>query len=128
MSAVWRASRAAVRRRRLQTSVIGVVVLVSSMALVVALGLLDVASGPFDRLFGQAHGAHVVATFDAAKVSGAELARTAHRSGSGVRASAGPFPQAVVDIPQNAASEMPGMGPGPDRGGAGEARWSSRPP
>ncbi|GAA1266601.1 MULTISPECIES: ABC transporter permease [Streptomyces] len=113
MSAVWRASRAAVRRRRLQTSVIGVVVLVSSMALVVALGLLDVASGPFDRLFGQAHGAHVVATFDAAKVSGAELARTAHRSGSGVRASAGPFPQAVVDIPQNAASEMPGMGPGP---------------
>ncbi|MFF8025573.1 FtsX-like permease family protein [Streptomyces sp. NPDC007896] len=113
MSAVWRASRAAVRRRRLQTSVIGVVVLVSSMALVVALGLLDVASGPFDRLFGQAHGAHVVATFDAAKVSGAELARAAHRSGSGVRASAGPFPEAVVDMPQNAASEMPGMGPGP---------------
>ncbi|MER5827302.1 ABC transporter permease, partial [Streptomyces mirabilis] len=111
MSAVWRASRAAVRRRRLQTSVIGVVVLVSSMALVVALGLLDVASGPFDRLFGQARGAHVIATFDAAKVSGTQLARTAHRPG--VRAWAGPFPEAVVDLPQNAASEMPGMGPGP---------------
>ncbi|MER5693978.1 FtsX-like permease family protein [Streptomyces mirabilis] len=111
MSAVWRASRAAVRRRRLQTSVIGVVVLVSSMALVVALGLLDVASGPFDRLFGQARGAHVIATFDAAKVSGARLARTARRPG--VRAWAGPFPEAVVDLPQNAASEMPGMGPGP---------------
>ncbi|MDX3758681.1 ABC transporter permease [Streptomyces sp. AK02-04a] len=111
MSAVWRASRAAVRRRRLQTSVIGVVVLVSSMALVVALGLLDVASGPFDRLFGQARGAHVIATFDAAKVSGARLARTARRPG--VRAWAGPFPETVVDLPQNAASEMPGMGPGP---------------
>ncbi|MEV4449903.1 ABC transporter permease [Streptomyces mirabilis] len=111
MSAVWRASRAAVRRRRLQTSVIGVVVLVSSMALVVALGLLDVASGPFDRLFGQAHGAHVIATLDAAKVTPAELARTAHRSG--VRASAGPFPEAVVDMPQNAASEMPGVSSGP---------------
>jgi putative ABC transport system permease protein len=111
MSAVWRASRAAVRRRRLQTLVIGMVVLVSSTALVVALGLLDVASGPFDRLFAQAHGAHVVATFDAAKVSGAKLARTAHRRG--VRASAGPFPEAVVDLPQSAAGEMPGMGAGP---------------
>ncbi len=111
MSAVWRASRAAVRRRRLQTVVIGVVVLVSSTALVVALGLLDVASGPFDRLFGQAHGAHVVATFDAAKVSGAQLARTAHRPG--VRASAGPFPEAVVEVPQNVASQQLGVAPGP---------------
>ncbi|MEU3526537.1 ABC transporter permease [Streptomyces sp. NPDC038707] len=111
MNAVWRASRAAVRRRRLQTSVIAVVVLVSSTALVVALGLLDVASGPFDRIFGQAHGAHVVATFDAAKVSGAELERTAERPG--VRASAGPFPQAVIDMPESAASQMPGMAPGP---------------
>ncbi|MBD0741387.1 ABC transporter permease [Streptomyces sp. CBMA152] len=111
MSAVWRASRAAVRRRRLQTSVIAVVVLVSSMALVVALGLLDVASGPFDKLFGQAHGAHVVATFDAAKVSGAQVARTAQRPG--VRDAAGPFPQAVVDLPQSAAAEMPGVGAGP---------------
>ncbi|MGW1909210.1 FtsX-like permease family protein [Streptomyces sp. NPDC002076] len=111
MSAVWRASRAAVRRRRLQTTVIAVVVLVSSTALVVALGLLDAASGPFDRIFGQAHGAHVVATFDATKVSGAELARTAHRPG--VRASAGPFPEAVVDLPRSAVAELPGMGPGP---------------
>ncbi|MFI6352896.1 FtsX-like permease family protein [Streptomyces sp. NPDC050743] len=111
MSAVWRASRAAVRRRRLQTAVIGVVVLVSSMALVVALGLLDVASGPFDRLFGQAHGAHAVATFDAAKISRAELARTGRRPG--VRASAGPFPEAVVEVPQNAASQMLGVAPGP---------------
>ncbi|MBO4252461.1 ABC transporter permease [Streptomyces griseorubiginosus] len=111
MSAVWRASRAAVRRRRLQTAVIGVVVLVSSTALVVALGLLDIASGPFDRLFGQAHGAHVIATFDAAKVSGAQLAQTAHRPG--VRASAGPFPQAVIEVPQSAASQSLGMEPGP---------------
>ncbi|MFD7014884.1 FtsX-like permease family protein [Streptomyces sp. NPDC059928] len=110
MSAVWRASRAAVRRRRLQTSVIGVVVLVSSMALVVALGLLDVVSGPFDRLFGQAHGAHVVATFDAAKVSAEQVSATVHRPG--VESAAGPFPQAVVDLPRSAADEMPGMGTG----------------
>ncbi|MFE9555488.1 FtsX-like permease family protein [Streptomyces sp. NPDC006703] len=110
MSAVWRASRAAVRRRRLQTSVIGVVVLVSSMALVVALGLLDVASGPFDRIFGQAHGAHVVATFDAAKVSAEQVSATVRRTG--VEAAAGPFPQAVVDLPRSAADEMPGLGTG----------------
>ncbi|MEU6777372.1 ABC transporter permease [Streptomyces sp. NPDC046759] len=110
MSAVWRASRAAVRRRRLQTAVIGAVVLVSSVALVVALGLLDVASGPFDRIFGQAHGAHVVATFDATMVSGTRLARTAHRPG--VRASAGPFPEAVVDLSQSAVADLPGLGPG----------------
>ncbi|MFF4186634.1 FtsX-like permease family protein [Streptomyces sp. NPDC001691] len=110
MSAVWRASRAAVRRRRLQTSVIALVVLVSSMALVVALGLLDVASSPFDRLFGAARGAHVVATFDAAKTSADQVARTAHRPG--VEAAAGPFPQAVVDLPRSVAEEMPGMGSG----------------
>jgi hypothetical protein len=56
MSAVWRASRAAVRRRRLQTTM---VVLVSSTALVVALGLLDAASGPFHRIFGLAHSVHL---------------------------------------------------------------------
>ncbi|MEV5947776.1 ABC transporter permease [Streptomyces sp. NPDC051993] len=110
MSAVWRASRAAVRRRRLQTSVIGVVVLVSSMALVVALGLLDVASGPFDRIFGQAHGAHVVATFDAAKASAEQVSATVHSTG--VEAAAGPFPQALVDLPRSAADEMPGLGTG----------------
>ena len=75
MSAVWRASRAAVRRRRLQTFVIGVVVLVSAWPVVLALGLLDVASGPFDRLFGRRSGAHVVATFDAAKVSASKCRR-----------------------------------------------------
>ena len=111
MSAVWRAARAAVRRRRWQTCVIAVVSLVSSLTLVVAMGLLDVASGPFDQVFGQAHGAHVVATFDAAKVSRVQLVDTARRPG--VQAWSGPFPEAVADLPQQAATEAPGLSAGP---------------
>ncbi|WP_245985099.1 zinc-binding dehydrogenase [Streptomyces tateyamensis] len=66
MSAVWQAARAAVRRRRLQTGVVGLVVLVSTMTIVVALGLLDAASAPFERAFEQQQGAQVMATFDSA--------------------------------------------------------------
>lgn len=98
MSAVWRASRAAVKRRRLQTFVIGLVVLCSTTTVLLALGLLDTASSSFDKAYAAQRGAHAVATFDSAKVSPEQLARTAERPG--VRAAAGPFGQAVVDIPQ----------------------------
>jgi putative ABC transport system permease protein len=100
MSAVWRAARAAVRRRRLQTVVIGVVVLLSTATLVVALGLLEAASAPFDRAFAAQAGAHVTAAFDPATVSDDQLARTARQPG--VDASAGPFGQAVLDVPATA--------------------------
>ncbi|MFF0366590.1 FtsX-like permease family protein [Micromonospora sp. NPDC005087] len=93
MSAVWRASRAAVRRRRLQTFVIGLVVLLSTASIVVALALLDASSAPFDRAFAERRGAHVVATYDAAAVTHAQLAE--HRPD--VTAVAGPFRQATVD-------------------------------
>ncbi|WP_327006070.1 hypothetical protein OHA72_01495 [Dactylosporangium sp. NBC_01737] len=64
MSAVWRAARAAVRRRRLQTVVIGLVVLFSTATIVVALRLLDASSAPFDRVFDEQAGAHVVAVVE----------------------------------------------------------------
>jgi len=73
MSAVWRASRAAVKRRRLQTYVIGLVVLFSTATVVLGLTLLVAADGPFDQAFDQQHGAHAVAAFDPARVSAAEL-------------------------------------------------------
>lgn len=97
MSAVWRAARAAVKRRKVQTFVIGLVVLCSTTTVLLALGLLAAASGPFDAAYAAQRGAHTVATYDTAKVSDAELARTAHRPG--VAAAAGPFRQAVVDVP-----------------------------
>jgi ABC-type lipoprotein release transport system permease subunit len=91
--AVWRAARAAVRRRRLQTFVIGLVVLLSTTTLVVALALLDASSAPFDRAFAQQRGAHAVTAFDSAKVTVAQL--TAQRTG--VTAAAGPFGQVTLN-------------------------------
>ncbi|HET9291533.1 MAG TPA: ABC transporter permease, partial [Actinomycetes bacterium] len=89
MRAVICAGWAAVRRRRLQSLVIGAVVLLSSGTAVLALGLLVASSAPFDRAFTRQQGAHATASFDAAKVSGADLAATADRPG--VIAAAGPF-------------------------------------
>ncbi|WP_104819916.1 ABC transporter permease [Kitasatospora sp. MMS16-BH015] len=106
MSAVWRASRAAVKRRKLQTTIIGVVVLLSTTTITIALALMAAAAAPFDDAFSQQRGAHVVATFDSAKVSDAQVAQTAHRRG--VEA-AGPFGEAVVAVPDG----TPGMVAGP---------------
>ncbi|WP_371582679.1 FtsX-like permease family protein [Streptomyces sp. NBC_01314] len=135
MRAVWRAARAAVRRRRLQTLVIGLVTLTSTAAIVVALGLVDAASSPFDRVFGEQRGPHVVAAFDSAKVSDGRLKRAVRQSG--VAASAGPFARATVELPREAmnyglGSELTVVG----RGGPGgpvdrldlwAGRWATGP-
>ncbi|WP_394619814.1 FtsX-like permease family protein [Lentzea sp. JNUCC 0626] len=85
MNAVWAAAWAAVRRRKLQTVVIGVVVCAASATLVMALGLLAAAAAPFDRAFADRQGAHLAAEYD---LTARDLTR-------GV--SAGPFRQATVD-------------------------------
>ena len=92
MNAVWQAAWAAVRRRKLQTIVIGVVVCAASATLVMALGLLDAAAAPFDRAFAAQQGAHLSAAFDQEKVTEAELKRAAEGADS-----IGPFPQTTVD-------------------------------
>ncbi|WP_441246702.1 FtsX-like permease family protein [Kitasatospora sp. McL0602] len=99
MSAVWSASRAAVRRRRLQTVVIGFVVLVSTATLVVALGLMTAASAPFDQALARQSGAHLAASFDPARATDAALAGTA--TGPGVEAAAGPFGATVLEVPDD---------------------------
>ncbi|WP_433824824.1 ABC transporter permease [Actinoplanes sp. CA-015351] len=96
MSAVWKASRAAVRRRRVQTFVIFLVVLVCSATALVSVALLDAARSPFQRAFEGQRGAHSVVTFDPAKVTDAQLTAAA----TGAEASAGPFGQVIVE-PQN---------------------------
>ncbi|WP_406201737.1 ABC transporter permease [Kitasatospora sp. NBC_01560] len=107
MSAVWSASRAAVKRRRVQTFVIGLVVLCASVTVLLALSLLSVASAPFDRAFAKQRGAHAVVSFDAARVSADQLAQTAHRPG--VESAAGPFGQAAVAVPTDWLWMAPGM-------------------
>ncbi|MGW7454760.1 FtsX-like permease family protein [Streptomyces sp. NPDC054787] len=97
MSAVWRASRAAVRRRRIQTVVIGLVVLCSTTTVLLALALLAATSGPFDTAYAAQRGAHTVAVFDTTKASPQQLAGTAGRPG--VEAAAGPFGRTVLEVP-----------------------------
>jgi putative ABC transport system permease protein len=114
ISAVWALSRAAARRRRLQTIVIGVVTFISAATLVVALGLLSASTAPFEHAFAQQRGAQLVTAFDKAKVTDGQLAAT--RTRPGVTASAGPFPQASVDVAQpggTGASLLPAVPPGP---------------
>ncbi|MEU9453389.1 FtsX-like permease family protein [Streptomyces sp. NPDC048277] len=135
MRAVWTAARAAVRRRRLQTLVIWLVTLVSTGSIVVALGLVDAASAPFDRVFGRQHGPHVVAEFASGRLTDAQLVDAARKSE--VEAVAGPFPQATVNVPRDAADlglggeitvvGRPGPGGAVDRVDLWAGRWPARP-
>ncbi|MFF4395012.1 FtsX-like permease family protein [Streptomyces sp. NPDC001480] len=134
MRAVWKAARAAVRRRRLQTLMIWLVTLVSTGSIVVALGLVDAASAPFDRIFARQHGPHVVAEFDSGKVTAARLTDLARKSGA---QATGPFPQATVEVSRSAADLGLGgevafvgrAGPGGavDRVDLWAGRWPTRP-
>lgn len=110
MSAVWAASRAGVRRRRLQTFSIGVVVALSTATLVFGLGLLSASNSLFDDAFAKARGAHASVTFDTSKVTTAQAAATA--KASGVTAASGPFLTATLP-------RSPGAGPMPVEGGGG---------
>lgn len=104
--AVWRASRAAVKRRRLQTFVIGLVVFCSTTTVLLALAVISAARAPFDDAFAAQRGAQVVVAFDPAKATAGQLAATAHRPG--VEAAAGPFAQTVVEVPSDWLGRPPG--------------------
>lgn len=109
MKAVWRAARAAVRRRRLQTVVIGLVLTFTTATIVLALALLESSVAPFDRAFEAQNGAHAVVAFDPAVVSDGQLAETAGLPG--VEA-AGPFGQVVVEAPPGNELGVPGFNGG----------------
>jgi putative ABC transport system permease protein len=91
---VARAVRGGLSRRRAQTIVIGLVLLVSTAASVLALGLVVDSRAPFDHAFAAQHGAHVVAAIDPARATPAELAAT--RRLPEVTAAAGPFAEVTI--------------------------------
>ena len=101
---VARAATGGLTRRKVQTIVIGLVLLVSTGASVLALALVADSSSPFDHAFAAQRGAHVVATVDPARATGAELAATKRLPE--VTAAAGPFGQATV------TAKAPGPRPG----------------
>jgi putative ABC transport system permease protein len=112
VNAVVRTGWGAVRRRRLQSLVIGAVVLLSSGTAVLALGLLVASNAPFDRAFSRQQGAHATASFDAAKASAADLAATAEKSG--VTAAAGPYETVSAQLTTGTVPLPPGLIAGRD--------------
>lgn len=116
MNAVWLVARAAVRRRRLQTAVIGLVVFVSAVTIVIALSQIAASANPFGSAFAAQDGAHLAVTFDPALTSGTSLERTAHQPG--VTAAAGPFAEATADVTGVTSA---GSQPGPVQAGPVQA-------
>jgi putative ABC transport system permease protein len=102
MSAVFRAARGGLGGRRLQAIIIGLVVLVSTAASTLALGMLADAHSPFDHAFAQQHGADLAVSIDTQVADAAQIASATHVKG--VTAVAGPFAvdsvSAQVTIPQ----------------------------
>jgi putative ABC transport system permease protein len=94
---VGRAARGGVARRRVQTIVIALVLLVSTGAAVLALALVVDSSAPFDHSFAAQRGAHLGVIIDPARATPADLAAT--RRLPQVTAAAGPF-AAVSVAPQ----------------------------
>ena len=93
-SAVRRAVRGGLKRRRVQTLVIGLVLLASTAASVLALGLIADSRGPFDHAFAAQNGAHAVIVTSPARATAAQLTTT--RSLPGVTAAAGPFTEVTI--------------------------------
>src|SRR5437867_687014 len=86
-----KAARTGLTGRRVQAIVIGLVLLVSTAASTLALGLLVDSNAPFDHALARQRGAHVTATVNAAQASAARLAATTRLPG-GRRAPARPRP------------------------------------
>jgi putative ABC transport system permease protein len=97
---VARAVRGGVSRRRLLGIVIGLVLLVSTGASILALALVVDSSSPFDKSFAAQQGAHLAASIDPARATPAELAATTRLPQ--VTEAAGPYRTATV------LSQVPG--------------------
>ena len=67
------------RRHKVQTIVITVVLLVATASATLGLALLAATNGPFTHAFGAQRGADVTVTVNAARATNAELAATGSR-------------------------------------------------
>jgi putative ABC transport system permease protein len=105
MSALGKVVRAGVGRRRVQTLVITLTTLLAVAASVLAASLIVASQAPFDRAFSRQHGAHLLAQFDGAKVTAAEVAGTA--KAAGVTATA--VPGRVLALQPGPPAELPNI-------------------
>jgi putative ABC transport system permease protein len=93
MNAIIAAAGADLRRRKLQTFIIALVVLLTSGAATLALSLLVETDAPYDHAFARANGAHLTVVYNAHGVSLNTLRHTA--SARSVTASVGPWLEAL---------------------------------
>ncbi|MFE7788695.1 ABC transporter permease [Streptomyces sp. NPDC057460] len=98
MSALGKVVRSGVRRRRVQTLVIGLATMMAVAASVLGGSLLVVSGAPFDDAFAKQHGAHLSVQFDAGKASAGQLSKS--KDTEGVSSAVGPFRTATV-IPRS---------------------------
>jgi putative ABC transport system permease protein len=91
-----RTASGGLRRHKVQTIVIAVVLFVATASATLGLALLAATNGPFTHAFSAQRGADVTVTANAARASNADLAATVHVSG--VTALAGPFAEATVQV------------------------------
>ena len=103
--AVLTAAKGGAARRRVQTMVIFLVLAAAAAAGTLGLTLATNANAQFLGEFTSQHGAHLAVTIDAAKVTPAQLARTAHLPG--VTQAAGPYPETAVFLAGGTASGTP---------------------
>lgn len=122
MSAVLSIAWADLRQRKLQSAVIFIVLLLSSLSATLALSLLVETDAPFDHAFTAARGAHLVVTFAGDKVDSSQLAVT--RSAHGVTAAEGPLPVTVAQ----AAIPVSSLGKSLSEQGAPTDASSNTPP
>ncbi|HEY4348396.1 MAG TPA: FtsX-like permease family protein [Gaiellaceae bacterium] len=99
-----RAVRGGIARRRLQTIVVALVVLVSTAATVLAVALVVDSSAPFDHAFSAQRGADIIAAVDPSKARSRQLAGT--RRLADVTVAAGPFAEVTV-AGRSAGQELP---------------------
>ena len=91
-----RTASGGMRRHKVATIVIAVVLFVATASATLGLALLAATNGPFTHAFSAQRGADVTVTANTARASNAELAATAHLSG--VTAFAGPFAEATTQV------------------------------
>ena len=95
---VIRTATGGMLRHKVQSAVIGMVLLVSTASATLGLALLAASSGPFDHAFAAQRGADLTVTVNTAVVTPAEVAATAKLAG--VTAMSGPFTEASVNVEQ----------------------------
>ncbi|WP_369256010.1 ABC transporter permease [Streptomyces sp. R35] len=133
MTALGRVVRSGVGRRRVQSLVIGLTMMMAVTASVLGGSLLVASSAPFDHAFGKQHGAHLSVQFDASRATAAQLSASA--DAAGVAEASGPFRTATVTphtdegidgLPMTVVGRS-GPGAGVDQVVLNEGRWARRP-